>query len=162
MRYISTRGQAPELSFEEAMLTGLAHDGGLYVPENIPTLSHDDIAGMAGKSYEEIAFQAMRPFIGDTFTDAEFKAAERELKKALEEADPCLAKGAAGLEAAKRTSNTEGTAGPEVAGSKTNTKKNKQKAGGSNSTDCGGKLAPIAARILMKVLYAARMARFDL
>lgn len=73
MRYISTRGTAPELSFEEAMLTGLARDGGLYVPASIPTLSHDDIAAMAGQSYEEIAFTVMRPFIGDTFTDEEFK-----------------------------------------------------------------------------------------
>jgi threonine synthase len=73
MRYISTRGQAPVLSFEQAMLTGLASDGGLYVPETIPTLSADEIAGLAGKSYEEAAFIVMRPFIGDTFTDAEFK-----------------------------------------------------------------------------------------
>ena len=34
MRYISTRGQAPVLNFGEAMLTGLARDGGLYVPED--------------------------------------------------------------------------------------------------------------------------------
>ena len=73
MRYISTRGSAPVLSFEEAMLTGLARDGGLYVPETIPQMSHDDIATLAGKSYEEIAFAVMRPFIGDTFTDAEFR-----------------------------------------------------------------------------------------
>ncbi|NDI14487.1 MAG: threonine synthase, partial [Rhodobacteraceae bacterium] len=72
MKYISTRGNAPILSFDEAMLTGLARDGGLYVPESVPTLSHADIAAMAGKSYEEIAFQVMRPFVGDTFTDAEF------------------------------------------------------------------------------------------
>jgi len=73
MRYISTRGSAPVLTFEEAMLTGLARDGGLYVPEAIPTLSQDTIAAMAGQSYEDIAFTVMRPFIGDTFTDAEFK-----------------------------------------------------------------------------------------
>ncbi|SFE58665.1 threonine synthase [Sulfitobacter brevis] len=73
MRYISTRGTAPVLSFEEAMLTGLARDGGLYVPETIPTLSRDEIAGMAGQSYEEVAFTVMRPFIGDTFTDDEFR-----------------------------------------------------------------------------------------
>ncbi len=72
MRYVSTRGTAPVLSFEEAMLTGLARDGGLYVPADIPTLSRGDIAAMAGLSYEEIAFRVMRPFIGDTFTDAEF------------------------------------------------------------------------------------------
>ena len=74
MRYISTRGEAPALSFEEAMMTGLARDGGLYVPEAIPTLSAEEIAAMAGQSYEEIAFRVMRPFIGETFTDAEFRS----------------------------------------------------------------------------------------
>jgi len=73
MRYISTRGTAPILTFEEAMLTGLARDGGLYVPESIPQLDHATIKAMAGQSYEEVAFTVMRPFIGNTFTDAEFR-----------------------------------------------------------------------------------------
>ena len=73
MRYISTRGTAPILNFEEAMLTGLARDGGLYVPETIPQLDPAQIKAMAGQSYEEVAFTVMRPFIGDTFTDAEFR-----------------------------------------------------------------------------------------
>ncbi len=73
MRYISTRGQAPVLTFEETMLTGLARDGGLYVPEAVPVLSSDTIAGFAGKPYEDVAFDVMRPFIGDCFTDAEFR-----------------------------------------------------------------------------------------
>ncbi len=72
MKYISTRGQSPALTFEQAMLSGLARDGGLYVPETWPTLSADQIAGFAGKSYEEVAFEVMKPFIGDTFTDIEF------------------------------------------------------------------------------------------
>lgn len=73
MKYISTRGGAPVLSFEEAMLTGLARDGGLYVPEMWPRLSKDEIAGFAGQSYEEVAFRVMRPFTGDTFSDEEFR-----------------------------------------------------------------------------------------
>ena len=73
MKYISTRGDAPELSFAEAMLTGLARDGGLYVPKKIPTMATEDIAALAGKSYEEVAFEVMKPFIGDSFTDEEFK-----------------------------------------------------------------------------------------
>jgi threonine synthase len=72
MRYVSTRGQAPELTFEEAMLTGLARDGGLYVPAEVPRMSAGDIAALAGLPYEEVAFRVMRPFIGDTFTDDEF------------------------------------------------------------------------------------------
>ena len=72
MRYISTRGSAPDLTFEEAMLTGLARDGGLYVPAEWPQFSANEISAMAGQSYEDVAFQVMRPFIGDCFTDEEF------------------------------------------------------------------------------------------
>ncbi len=72
MRYISTRGKAPELSFEEAMLTGLARDGGLYVPATVPVMSRGDIEALAGLPYEEIAFRVMRPFVEDNFTDQEF------------------------------------------------------------------------------------------
>jgi threonine synthase len=77
MKYVSTRGTAPELSFEEAMLTGLARDGGLYVPAEVPTLSRDDIAGLAGQSYEQVAFTVMRPFIGEEFSDRELSACIR-------------------------------------------------------------------------------------
>jgi threonine synthase len=73
MRYVSTRGQAPVLSFEEAMLTGLARDGGLYVPETIPEMPKAEIAALAGLSYEDAAFRVMRPFIGDAFTEAELE-----------------------------------------------------------------------------------------
>ncbi|MDD9731152.1 threonine synthase [Mameliella sp. AT18] len=72
MRYISTRGQAPALTFEEAMLSGLARDGGLYVPETIPRMSADDIRALHGLSYEETAFRVMRPFVGEGFTDEVF------------------------------------------------------------------------------------------
>ncbi|TDL76294.1 threonine synthase [Palleronia sediminis] len=64
MRYQSTRGQAPELDFEGAMLTGLARDGGLYVPTEIPRLDPSEIAAMAGRPYEEVALTVMRPFTG--------------------------------------------------------------------------------------------------
>lgn len=73
MRYISTRGDAPVLSFEEAMLTGLARDGGLYLPETWPTMSEAEIADLAGKSFEEVAFRVMKPYIGDAFTEEEFR-----------------------------------------------------------------------------------------
>jgi threonine synthase len=73
MRYISTRGAAPVLTFGEAMMTGLARDGGLYVPESVPVMTQDQIAALAGLSYEDIAFRVMRPFLGDTFGDDEFR-----------------------------------------------------------------------------------------
>ena len=73
MHYISTRGAAPILSFEQAMLTGLARDGGLYVPESVPQLTAAEIAGLAGLSYEDTAFRVMWPFLGGAFTAAEFR-----------------------------------------------------------------------------------------
>ncbi|MCF8510300.1 MAG: threonine synthase [Rhodobacteraceae bacterium] len=73
MRYISTRGTAPDLTFGEAMMTGLARDGGLYVPESVPSMTKDEIAELAGLSYEEIAFRVMKPFIGGFFADDEFQ-----------------------------------------------------------------------------------------
>jgi len=74
MHYISTRGRAPVLGFDEAMLTGLARDGGLYVPDTVPQMPPADIAALAGLSYEEAAFRVMRPFVGDSFGDEEFRA----------------------------------------------------------------------------------------
>ena len=59
MRYISTRGSAPALGFEDVTLTGLASDGGLYVPEAWPSMSRDDIAALAGLSYVETAVRVM-------------------------------------------------------------------------------------------------------
>ncbi|RJL07911.1 threonine synthase [Paracoccus siganidrum] len=73
MRYISTRGEAPALDFEQAMLTGLARDGGLYVPETVPAIS--DIAALEGLPYEEVAFRTVRPFTGDSFSEDELRDA---------------------------------------------------------------------------------------
>ncbi|WP_435167981.1 threonine synthase [Falsirhodobacter sp. 1013] len=73
MKYISTRGTAPVLSFGEAMMTGLARDGGLYLPETIPAFTPEEIAALAGLSYEEVVFRVIRPFTGDTFEDAELR-----------------------------------------------------------------------------------------
>ncbi|RVT82798.1 threonine synthase [Rhodobacteraceae bacterium CCMM004] len=72
MKYVSTRGAAPVLGFEDAMLAGLARDGGLYVPEEIPQMAPGDIAALAGLPYEEIAFRVMRPFLGGALSDDRF------------------------------------------------------------------------------------------
>ena len=72
MRYISTRGQAPVLGFEDTMLTGLARDGGLYVPEALPTLSKGDIAALAGLPYEEVAVRVMAPFVAEAYDETTF------------------------------------------------------------------------------------------
>jgi threonine synthase len=73
MNYISTRGTAPVLGFGEAMMTGLARDGGLYVPETVPVMSQAEIAALAGLPYEEVAFRVMRPYLGGFFSDDEFQ-----------------------------------------------------------------------------------------
>jgi threonine synthase len=74
VKYISTRGQAPALSFEDVILTGLASDGGLYVPENIPHFSQDEIASWAGLSYQDLAFKIMQPFVVEDIPEAELKS----------------------------------------------------------------------------------------
>jgi threonine synthase len=73
LRYVSTRGEAPELGFEDVLLTGLARDGGLYVPAVWPQLSARDFTHLQGKSYEEVAYAVIHPFIGGAVPDAELK-----------------------------------------------------------------------------------------
>ena len=73
MKYVSTRGQAPELGFGEAMMTGLARDGGLYVPASVPEMPEGEIAALAGLPYEEAAYRVMRPFVGEAFSDEAFR-----------------------------------------------------------------------------------------
>lgn len=73
MDYISTRGTAPALNFEQVTLAGLAGDGGLYVPERFPSFSNAEIAAMAGLSYVEVAVRVMQPFVGDALDEAELR-----------------------------------------------------------------------------------------
>ena len=70
MKFVSTRGEAPALSFEGALLAALARDGGLFMPEAWPKLEPSAIAGLAGLDYADAAYRVMRPFL---------------------EGDPCLA-----------------------------------------------------------------------
>jgi threonine synthase len=67
MRYVSTRDARPSPashSFEEVLLAGLAEDGGLYVPEVLPTL---DFAAFAGLSYADLAARIVGIFAGESF-----------------------------------------------------------------------------------------------
>jgi threonine synthase len=74
VKYISTRGQAPALNFEQVLLTGLASDGGLYVPETLPSFSRAEIAAMAALDYPELAFKIISPFVDDCIPAADLKA----------------------------------------------------------------------------------------
>jgi len=72
VRYLSTRGEAPELSFTDALLAGLARDGGLYVPASYPALSRETIAGFAGQPYARVAEQVISPFTGGDLAAGDF------------------------------------------------------------------------------------------
>lgn len=65
MRYISTRGQSPALSFSEILLGGLAPDGGLYMPQQYPQFSDADLTAMRGMHYRDLAFAILSRLIDD-------------------------------------------------------------------------------------------------
>lgn len=73
VKYISTRGEAPTLGFCDALLAGLASDGGLYVPQEWPTFTKKQIRGMRGKSYQDIAFAVLSPFVDGEIDDKTFR-----------------------------------------------------------------------------------------
>ena len=65
MKYISTRGESPELNFSDVLLSGLAPDGGLYLPKNYPSISNEDLSLMRMMSYPELAFFIFSKYIDD-------------------------------------------------------------------------------------------------
>lgn len=71
MRYVSTRGQSPSVGFTDAVLGGLAPDGGLYVPEVWPTFSRDELAAFAGMPYAQVAAQVLGKFAGPEISPAD-------------------------------------------------------------------------------------------
>ncbi len=78
MQYLSTRGEAPKLGFCDAMLAGLARDGGLYLPETWPQLAADAIAGLFGRPYAEVAVEVLRPFVGGEISDTDLRGMTNE------------------------------------------------------------------------------------
>jgi len=76
--YYSTNLKAGSVSFRNALLKGLAPDGGLYMPESIPQLSKEEIKSFSDKSYYEIAFSVARKFLHDIITDDELLAITRD------------------------------------------------------------------------------------
>jgi len=71
--YISTRGEAPSLGFCDALMAGLARDGGLYVPKKWPSLSKKEIRALRGKSYQDIAFEVLYRFTGGEIPAEDFR-----------------------------------------------------------------------------------------
>jgi threonine synthase len=73
MQFVSTRGEAPVLGFSDAVLSGLAADGGLYLPATWPQISPAEIAGFAGKPYPDVAFAIISRFVDGEIDDATLK-----------------------------------------------------------------------------------------
>ncbi|SFV36321.1 threonine synthase [Devosia crocina] len=73
MQFVSTRGQAPALGFSDAVLAGLAADGGLYVPAAWPQMSEKEIAAFAGRPYADVAYDIIGRFVGDEIPAAKLR-----------------------------------------------------------------------------------------
>jgi threonine synthase len=78
LRYISTRGAAPALAFDDVLLAGLARDGGLYLPDAWPRLDADHLRALAGRDYAIIAEAVLRPFIAGRIDDDTLRRIVRE------------------------------------------------------------------------------------
>jgi threonine synthase len=73
MKYVSTRGTAPVLSFEDAMISGLARDGGLYVPEQVPVFSVVELKGLRGKPFADVAYAVASRFSAGSIPDVDLR-----------------------------------------------------------------------------------------
>ncbi|GAB1581301.1 threonine synthase [Phyllobacterium phragmitis] len=89
MKYVSTRGEAPVLGFSDALLAGLARDGGLYLPREFPTFSPDEIRALRGKSYADVAIRVLTPFTGGEIPQADFERMIREAYATFRHAAVC-------------------------------------------------------------------------
>jgi threonine synthase len=78
VQYISTRGEAPKLGFEDVLLAGLARDGGLYLPESWPKFSPEKIASFAGKPFHEVAVEVIAPYTGGAIPREELTRMARD------------------------------------------------------------------------------------
>ena len=78
MKYISTRGKSSPKTFDEAVLTGLAPDGGLFIPQEIPHFSLKEISSWKSFSYHELAQRVINPFVGDSIPSGDLARLIRE------------------------------------------------------------------------------------
>ena len=70
MHYISTRGHASTLDFKGVLLSGLASDGGLYVPQYWPVLTENEFRHLRGLAYPDLAVRILEPFVGNQIPSA--------------------------------------------------------------------------------------------
>ncbi len=78
MKYVSTRGAAPALAFDDVLLTGLARDGGLYLPQSWPEFSPAELRRMAGLDYADLAHAVLRPLVGAAIAESDLRRICRE------------------------------------------------------------------------------------
>ena len=78
IKYYSTNLKAPEVTFREALMKGIAPDGGLYMPRDIPDLSRKELESYADMKYHEIAFNFLRKFLSDEIEDNDLQSLCRD------------------------------------------------------------------------------------
>ena len=71
MKYISTRNNSKEYSFEDVFIKGLADDGGLFIPKEVKKYSTEELESLSGLSYQELAKKIIYPYIGDFMSESE-------------------------------------------------------------------------------------------
>ena len=89
MQYVSTRGEAPVLGFSDALLAGLARDGGLYVPREWPQFSAAEIRAMRGLAYPDLAVRVLTPFVDGEIEPGAFERMVREAYATFRHAAVC-------------------------------------------------------------------------
>lgn len=78
MKYVSTRGEAPELGFQDTLVAGLARDGGLYVPKAWPVLDRATVEGFAGRSFAHVAAEVVGALAGGEIAQADLERMAEE------------------------------------------------------------------------------------
>ena len=73
MKYISTRNNKKNYNFIDTFLNGLAHDGGLYIPKKIPRLSKGTLKRLSRLNYNDLAYEIIKIYTGNTFSKNELK-----------------------------------------------------------------------------------------
>jgi threonine synthase len=74
MKYISTRDNSKDYSFEEVFIKGLADDGGLFVPRKVKKYNAEELESLSSLNYQELAKEIIYPFIGDFMTTNELSS----------------------------------------------------------------------------------------
>ena len=74
MHYVSTRSAAVRADFRSVVLSGLADDGGLFVPASLPVFGSQEIANWSWLPFDELAWRVINPFVGQAIAENDLKA----------------------------------------------------------------------------------------